>query len=163
MAILIGLKGHRQTISRSWEGLVSPTRPRNALSLTPIVFRKLMIHFIKGHCFCILEWHSQPRKDLAERYVMMTGFSISWLINVSPKYTDNRILSFIFLTWWRHFDILACHFQSRKYLAERCVMMTDFSISWIIHVLPKYTDDRNITKTPPKGRKMLIKIMKTKN
>ena len=48
---------------------------------------------------------------------------------------------------------LACHFQSRKYLAERCVMMTGFSISWMIHVLPKYTDDRNI---------MLIKIMKTK-
>ena len=42
------------------------------------------------------------------------------------------------------------------------VMMTDFSISWIIYVLPKYTDDRNITKTLPKGSKMLIKIMKTK-
>ena len=52
---------------------------------------------------------------------------------------------------------LACHFQSRKYLAERCVMMTDFSISWIIHVLPKYTDDRNITKNPTQRKKNAYK------
>ena len=35
--------------------------------------------------------------------------------------------------------------------------MTGFSISWMKHVLPKYTDDRNITKTPPKARKNTYK------